>query len=211
MTATTARPLQEPTSAATDFQQLQFFVLQRLARIKTCTVVKVQAVHPPLGVLVGKVDVLPLVGQVDGAGNVIPHKTLFRRPYLRVQGGTNAIIMDPAVGDIGVMVFAARDISSAVASGALSPPASGRTYSYADGLYLLSLASGTPTQKIDFTGGNIAITTPHQLTISAAGGVNINGAQISAAGEVTDALGKVLGTHEHGGVTTGTGTSGPPV
>lgn len=35
------------------------------------------------------------------------------------------------------------------------------------------------------------------LAILMPGGVNINGATISAAGEVTDALGKVLGTHTH--------------
>ena len=210
MRSATAKPLQQPTSAATEFQELQFFIDQRIARIQTCTVVKVEAVYPPSSGLVGTVDVLPLVGQVDGAGNVIPHKTIFRRPYSRVQGGSNAIILDPAVGDIGIVVFASRDISSAVASSKQSPPGSGRKYDYSDGLYLYSLARGVPTQFIDFTDGGITITTPHVLTVNAAGGMNINGAHISPSGEITDALGKVLGTHTHGGVQPGGGTTGPP-
>jgi hypothetical protein len=216
----TATPLQQPNSADTDFQALEFFVLSRILNRQTSTLVQVVAVTPPTSGLVGTIDVLPLVGQVDGAGNVTPHETIYNRPYSRVQGGANAIIMDPVVGDIGVMVFASRDISSVAsiagqvpvpANQLPAPPASGRLFSYADGLYLYSIARGTPTQSITFSNSGIAITTPHQVTITASGGVNINGAQISNAGEVTDALGKVLGTHIHGGVQTGGGTSGPPV
>jgi hypothetical protein len=46
------------------------------------------------------------------------------------------------------------------------------------------------------------------LTINTTGSVNINGAVISHAGEVTDALGKVLGTHTHSDPQGGT-TGGP--
>lgn len=197
MTNGTATPLQQATSADTDFQAQEFFVLSRILNRQTVTVVQVMAVTPPADGLVGTVDVLPLVGQVDGAGNVIPHETIYGRPYSRVQGGQNAFIMDPVVGDIGVMVFASRDISSVIASQKTAPPASGRLFSYADGLYLYSIARGTPTQSIAFSPTGITITTPQKVTINATGGVNINGAQISGAGEVTDAAGKVLGTHEH--------------
>jgi hypothetical protein len=207
---TNAKPLQQPTSAATEFQQLQFFILQKLAQIQTCTLVQVKAVYPPTSGLVGTVDVLPLVGQVDGAGNLIPHKTIYNRPYSRVQGGTNAIIIDPVANDVGVMVFASRDISSAIASGAPSPPSSGRKYDFSDGLYLYSLARGAaPAQYIQFL--------PSGINIKTIGNVNINGAIITPAGEVIDAAGKVLGTHEHGpgtyvaGSTPVTNDSGPPV
>lgn len=159
MSSTTATPLQQPTDTASDYQELLFFVRRRIARIQTVALVQVQSVTPPASGLVGTVDVLPLVSQVNGAGNAIPHKTLYGRPYSRVQGGANAIILDPAVGDIGVMVFASRDITSVVATGKQSPPASGRTYNYADGLYLYSLARGTPTQYIQFAGG-ISIESP---------------------------------------------------
>lgn len=209
VSSTTATPLQQPTDAATDYQELLFFVRQRIARIQTVTLVQVLSVTPPATGLVGTVDVVPLVNQVDGAGNAIPHKTIYGRPYSRIQGGANAFILDPAVNDIGVMVFASRDITSVVASGQQSPPASGRSYNYADGLYLYSLARGTPAQYIQFLDSGINIKTT--------GNVNINGAIITPAGEIIDAVGKVLGTHDHqagtyvAGSTPVTGNSGAPV
>jgi hypothetical protein len=32
-------------------------------------------------------------------------------PYFRVQGGADAIIIDPKVGDLGIAVFCSRDIT----------------------------------------------------------------------------------------------------
>lgn len=213
--ADTATPLQQATSADTDFLAQHFFVLSRLLKMQTATLVRVVAVYPPSGSLVGKVDVLPLVNQVDGAGNTVPHVTLYGRPYSRVQGGSNAVICDPAVGDIGVMVFGSRDLSSVIASGNPSPPASGRYFDRADGLYLYSLAKGAPTQYIEFTDSGINIVSPTAINLQApnitlTGAVNANGATISEAGEVTDAAGKVLGTHTHTGVTSGGSNTGPP-
>jgi Phage protein Gp138 N-terminal domain/GpV Apex motif len=49
-----------------------------------------------------------------------------------------------------------------------------------------------------------------KINVVASGGANINGAVISGAGEVTDALGKVLGTHVHSGVQTGGSNTGTP-
>lgn len=203
-------PQQQPTSAATEYQALQFMVLQRLMRVQTAILVKIEAVHGGGLGPVGTCDVLPLVDQIDGAGNVVPHQTIYGRPYLRQQGGASAVILDPSVGDLGLMVFCSRDISSVIASGASGPPASRRIFSYADGLYVGGALNGEPTQYIEFlpAGAGITIVSP--------GPVTINGAQISASGEISDAAGVVLGTHEHvagtytAGSTAVTGTSGVP-
>lgn len=206
-----AVPFQEPTSSASELQALRFLILQRLLKVQTVTVVKVVNVTPGGTGPVGTVDVQPLVGQVDGAGTVIPHVTLYTRPYMRLQGGANAFIIDPKVGDLGVMVFASRDISSVISSKAASPPGSKRLFDYADGLYLGGLLNGAPTNYVQMaTDGTVNIKAP-ALNITTTGNVNINGAVISSAGEVTDALGKVLGTHIHSGVQTGGGNTGPPV
>jgi GpV Apex motif len=219
MSATpSAVAFQQPTSAATEFQALRFFVQQRLLRVQTVTLVQVQAVHGGGVGPIGTVDVLPLVGQVDGAGNVVPHQTIFGRPYSRIQaGGVRAVILDPAPGDIGVMVFASRDLSSVIANGAsgkqkvAAPPGSARYFNYADGLYLFTcVGNQTPTEYLEFVpSGGIRLQTAGTFTVSA-GSINLNGATISGSGEVTDGLGKILGTHTHGGVQTGGGTSGPP-
>lgn len=214
-----ATPLQLPTSSVTPDQALAFFVRQRLLKIQTITLVQVQARHggglssPPT------VDVLPLVNQVDGAGNSIAHVTLYGRPCVRWQSGENAVILDPQVGDIGVMGFGSRDLSSVISSLQAGPPPSGRTFNYADGIYLGSVLGGTPQNYVQIQDDgtiNIVSTQPINLqapsvNITTTGNVNINGAVISSAGEVTDKLGKVLGTHEHSGVQSGGSNTGPPV
>ena len=121
------------------------------------------------------------------------------------------MILDPQVNDLGLMVFASRDISAVIASRKASPPPSARLFNYADGLYVGGLLNGTPLNYIEFlNNGAIAIKAP-TLNITTTGNVNINGAIISSAGEVTDALGKVLGTHLHSGVQSGGSDTGPPV
>ena len=109
----TAVPLQAPRNVASDYAALQFVVDQLLHRMQTAMPVRVMAVTNDGGVdPVGRVDVLPLVNQVSGDGQAIPHATIFNVPYSRLQGGTNAVILDPQVGDIGMCLFASRDISA---------------------------------------------------------------------------------------------------
>lgn len=214
-----ATPFQEPTSGASDIQALRFLILQRLLNVQTISVVRVVAVNPGGVGPVGTVDVLPLVGQVDGSGTVIPHVTIFKRPYVRLQGGVNAVILDPVVGDLGVCLFCSRDISAVITSKAPSPPSSKRLFDYADGLYLGGVLNATPQNYVQFASDGtiklkstvaIDLTAP-AVNITTTGNTNINGAIVSPAGEVTDALGKVLGTHLHSGVQTGGGNTGPPV
>lgn len=206
-----ASPFQGPTSGASEFQALRFLLSQRLRRVQTAILVQVQAVHGGGVGPVGTVDVVPLVDQVDGAGNAVPHVTIYSRPYARIQGGTNAFILDPQIGDIGLMVFCSRDISAVIASKQHGPPPSARVFNYADGLYLGGYLNATPQAYIEFAqNGAITVVAP-SLTITTTGAVNINGAVVSHAGEVTDALGKVLGTHIHSGVQSGSNNSGPPV
>jgi len=207
-----ASPLQSPTSAATEYQALQFLILQRLLRVQTATLVKVQAVHGGGLAPVGEVDVLPLVDQVDGAGNAIPHVTLYGRPYLRVQGGANAIILDPQVGDLGLMVFGSRDLSSVIASQQHGPPASSRIFNYADGLYVGGMLNAAPTSYLQWlANGQIVVDSPVEVDITApviklTGGGKV--LQISSAGIVLDGI--TWETHKHTGVQTGGGTSGGP-
>lgn len=212
-----ATPLEKPHDSATEVQALRFLILQRLLKVQTITVVEVQAVHGGGLGPVGTVDVLPLVNQVDGAGNPIPHQTIYGRPYVRWQGGVNAVILDPQEGDLGVCCFASRDISSVISSKQQSVPASGRIFSFADGLYMGGTLNDTPENYFMFDAeGNISVVTTGTLSLQAAqinitGPVNANGAQISGAGEIQDALGVVVGTHTHSGVQSGSDDSGPPV
>jgi hypothetical protein len=213
-------------SGANDLTRMKFLIQAFMATVRTTTLVKVVAVTNAGDVApVGTVDVQPLVNQTDGAGNITPLPVLYGLPYLRIQGGTNAVILDPQVGDIGVAVFGDRDLSAVIATKAQAVPGSRRRHSLADGLYLGGMLNGTPQQYVRFTASGITVVSPQIVTIQAPnvkvqGNLEVTGttqldqavtanSTITASGEVKG-NGIPLSTHKHTGVTTGSGTSGMP-
>lgn len=201
--------LETPNSGQGEFNAITFLVRQILNRVSTATLVKVVAVTNSGDVSpVGFVDVQPMVNQLDGYGNAIPHGVLHHLPYMRLQGGVNAVIIDPEVGDIGIAVFADHDISSCSANRAQSNPGSMRRFDMADGMYIGGMLNGAPTQFVQFDATGITITSPTKITMNAPA-VQINGT-VTVTGDVT-AQGTSLHTHKHGGVQGGTSQTGVPV
>jgi hypothetical protein len=199
MSAVLATPLQQPESASTDYQALEFFVNSILSRVRTAQAVQVIAVTGGGLGPIGTVDVQPLVNQVNGAGQGQPHAVVYGRPYIRWQGGTSAVILDPVAKDVGLLVCCDRDTSNVIATLTAALPASLRKFNFADGIYVgCALSKATPTDyvwiKPESAGIDIVSAGPIKLTGTS---INLNGATISGAGEVTDAAGKVLGTHDH--------------
>lgn len=142
--------LDAPFEAQFHPQRMQEWVIGRLIRqIHTADLVKVLAVYPTPGT-VGFVDVQPLVQQQATNGVVIDQAPIYRLPYLRLQGGKSALIMDPVVDDLGVAVFAERDITTAIATKAEGPAPTNRAYDAGDGLYLGGFLNGDPTQWLRF-------------------------------------------------------------
>jgi hypothetical protein len=138
-----------------EFNIQQFLMKQAIGKMNTATLVKVEAVHVPAGVSpVGFVDVTPLVNQLDGSNQAVPHTTVYGLPYARIQGGKNAVIVDPQVDDIGICVFAQADISTVKASKAAGNPGSKRRFDMADGMYIGGALNVAPERyvKIDDTG-----------------------------------------------------------
>lgn len=222
--------LQTGADVATEWATLQFVVRGILSRVATCALVKVVQCANSGGVSpVGTVDVQPIIDMVTGGGVTVPHKNLYRLPYIRLQGGTNAVILDPQPGDLGLAWFASRDISAAkspagvaaLKGGANSvPPGSERQFDMSDGLYMGGLLNGTPAQYVRFAEGGVTVLSPSKVTIQAPT-IELKGAVVQTGGDVsmsatltvaTDVVGggKSLKTHTHGGVTTGGGTTGPP-
>lgn len=210
-----------PTHAASDLNAISFLIAQQLASTRTALLVKVLAVTNDGGVTpVGTVNVQPLVKKVDGLGNTYSYGTVFALPYLRLQGGNDAVILDPKVGDIGLAIVADRDISAVKATKAEAAPGSSRKFSLSDGLYLGGFLNGTPVQFVQFNADGITVKSPTKITVQAPeieldGAVHVTGAQtndstIDASGDVTGA-GTSLHTHKHGGVQTGGGQTGTPV
>ena len=117
---------------STEYNQLLFVIKQNLSMLQTSIPVQVVNVYPNTQ-FAGFVDIQPLVQQITANGDSIDHGVLSNVPYLRVQGGSNAIIIDPVIGDIGIAVFSSRDISGVKNSRKKSPPSSMRSYDFSDG------------------------------------------------------------------------------
>lgn len=224
----TAIPSQRPTDSATRFQADQFTVMQLLLQMQTCSLVRVNAVYGG-GLLPCTIDCTVLVDMVNGASQPTPHVPIYGRPVFRLHGGSSALIVDPQVGDVGVMIFASRDSSAALVSRLQGPPPSGRSYDYSDGIYLGAIPPLIPpAQYVWLSSAGIQIVSPTTVSVTApaialtgsitvtgavhssSGSLSLNGAQISTAGEVTDGAGVALGTHVHSGVTGGSADTGPP-
>jgi len=200
-----------PTDSYSAYNATSFMIKQLIARINTATLVQVKSVTNSGGVSpVGSVDVLPLVNQVDGAGNPTEHVTVYGLPYVRIQGGTNAVIIDPKVGDIGVAVFASRDISTVKNAKKQSNPGSYRRFNMADGLYIGGVLNGSPTNYVQFdNSGNINIVSTGKLTFSAANATLDTSGNLTVQGDVVATGGISLVHHVHTGVQGGTSTTGP--
>lgn len=213
----------QPTDSAGEFNRTRFQILQALLKVQTSMPVRVVSCTNSGGLSpVGTVNVVPMVHQVDSSGNAIPHTTIFNIPYSRAQGGTNAIIIDPQPGDIGVCVFASRDISKIKNTKAPGNPGSHRNHSFSDGMYIGPLLNAVPTQFIQFNADAITITSPTAIhlnapivNITASTSFGITSPHSSCQGQfdlidgnLTD-NGTVLHTHVHTSSTAGTPTSEP--
>ena len=157
-----------------EFNQLSFVVQQIMNKANHATLVQVVGVAAGNIGPVGTVNVTPLVNMVDGQGNAIPHGIIYTLPYLRLQGGQNAIIIDPQVNDIGLCVFADQDISTVKATLAAAIPATHRRNDWADGLYIGGMLNGTPNQYLEFSASGINVVTPGDLVMTVSGNLTAN-------------------------------------
>lgn len=205
-----------------EWNRTQFMIQAVMNKMATTTLVQVQAVEEDGDGF--KVDVQPMVSQVDGAGNAVAHGIIHDIPVLRVQGGTSALIVAPVVGDIGLAVFCSSDISGVKRAKEPTTPGSSRRYDWSDGVYIGGLLNAVATQFIRMDDDGITITAAGggAVAINAPGGLVVTAptasfsADVTVGGDMTTGPGstfngKSFDTHTHSGVTTGGGNSGPPV
>ena len=212
----------DTTTAAMSDEQAHLFVIEAvLSKLNTVTLVKVVSCTNSGDLSpVGFVDVQPMVHQMTGDRKPIKHGVIHNVPYFRIQGGANAVIIDPQKGDIGMCAFASRDISSIKKNKGASPPPSHRTFDWADGLYLGGFLNGTPSQYVQFSDG-IKISSPKKIeldapTIKMKGAVEQSGGEVTvettvSAGEDMKVGGVSLKGHKHNGVQAGSDNTGAPV
>jgi len=218
MSQITNQPIQTnhvPADNASDVGRMDFIVRSALSGLRTAIPVKVVAVSNSGGVsAIGHVDVQPLVSAVDGNGQAWAHGIIHNVPYMRIQGGSNGVILDPVVGDIGIGTVCDRDISTVKATGAVAAPGSNRKNDMSDMVYLMTIIGAAPTQYIQFNSSGITILSPTQVTITApnisSSGTWSHTGSFTATGDVKG-QGTSLHTHVHSGVQSGGSNTGQPV
>lgn len=210
-----------PDDSSSNSNSIKFLVQQELAKLNTATLGKVvrapydvngNAITPGSVAPVGFIDVQPLVNQLDGRGNAMPHGTVYRLSYHRYQSGAGAVIADPVIGDIGKVVIANRDTSGVRATNAQANPGSRRKFNMADGTFFGCTQAGAPGQYLNWTPTGFEIVDKNgNVMVGGPTGVTINGVLITLAGDVISKTGISLTTHEHSGVMSGGSDTGPPV
>lgn len=215
MSDTPGTPITPAPAAANDYSTMVAVIRQLLAKLQTMTLVKVMGVTNTGDVsAVGFVDVQPMVNQLTGDRQPVAHGTVYHVPYLRLQGGANAIILDPQVGDIGICGFCSRDISAVKENKDVSNPGSMRQFDWADGLYMGGVLNGSPEQYVQFNEDGITVVSSTEIklqapTVAIQGDLTVSGTTTGTGDGVF--AGIDVATHTHPGVTSGGSNTGPPV
>lgn len=216
---------------ANETNSQQFQIKQLMNKMWTACPVTVVAVEAP-----HFVDVKPLIQQRDGENNAIPSAVLYHVPYSRIQGGKNALIIDPKPGDIGWCVFCQRDISVLKQTKAPKEVQVGsfRSYDPSDAIYLGGILNAVPERFVEVkddaitiegkaapvtlhTSSKIILDAPlvevtgilKQTGTSASGSSSFLGGFTNTGGQIKS-NGVTLETHVHTGVETGSGNTGGP-
>lgn len=202
-----------PQTDANQFSAISFVIKQYLAGVRTAMPVIVRDVRNAGGIEpVGTVDVEPLVSQLDGSGKIVSHGIIYDMPYLRMQGGANAIILDPEVGDIGLAVVSDRDVSNVKSTRKVSAPGSNRRNHFSDGFYFGGFLNGNPAQYMRFSSDGIDLVSPTAINMQAPNinlnanqGINHSAPEIGMDGALTQGKGERGGDASFGGKVTAEG------
>ena len=147
-----------------EFKQI---VQSILSAINTGELVEVTAVDASGDSPVGFVSVKILVQRANADGTNVELGEIHNVPYFRLQGGINAVIMDPVKGDIGYCGFCSRDISIVKRIRDIAPQGNYRVSDIADAVFFGGWSSKAPEQYIWFDGDDVKIKAKATVVIDA--------------------------------------------
>lgn len=159
-----------------------------ISEINTVLPVQVLAVRNSGLNPVGFIDCKPLIMEKNAQTmENLEMPTQYNIPYFRLQGGQNAIIIDPKQGDLGFVVISQRDISRIKEMRAKAESPSLRKYNLSDAIYVGGILNGTPSNYIFFDGNKITINATSDINIVSGGKVDVKASgdvNINAGGKV---------------------------
>lgn len=193
-----------PSDRLDDFNGLLYVISKAISnKVNTIELVRVTAVNG------SKVNVIPALDKINMDGDRIPSSEIYSVNVFRYQAGENSVIINPEVGDIGLLLICKHDISNFEAGLVID----NGEFNYGDGVYLGGVLgfNKQPTQFIEFESGGITVTTPADLTINAqsatinATEINLGGAggkKIALDGDPVKSGSTTVGTIQASSVTT---------
>lgn len=207
-----------PFTSTSEQNALDYLMLTKiLTTVHTAIPVRVdKVVRPNHSGGAGYLSATPLIMQVDNEGNGLPQVSIPKLRWFRYQAGTCAIICDPKAGDVGLAVFAQRDVSVLTGGNEPKRPDTYRAFDMSDGFYIGGYWGQIPQTYIEINDGQVEIKANVHIigkvtttdTITADKDI-ITKANVTATGDVS---GKSisLSSHVHGGVESGSSTTSTP-
>lgn len=197
-------PLRTLSSFAQDYPQLAFIIEQFINKTITIVPVRVVSVQNS-GSLTSDcyVTVQPLLRQRLENGTGSNHGEIANVPCFRLRSGDGAMLLDPNVGDVGIVLAAYRDSSSLVAQDQASPgslqggstlfnPGSAAKYDWGSSLYIGGWFNGLVAQFIQFLSG-ITLSSPGvSATQNFSVGNGASGSFSTAGGQTVDVLNGIV-------------------
>lgn len=142
-------------------------VMGIMSDLNTGELVEVTAVDSSGNSPVGFVSVKVLTLRANADNKNVQLGEIHNVPYFRLQGGANAVIVDPEVGDIGFCGFCSRDTSIVKRIRAMAPQSVYRTSDISDAFFFGGWSSKAPEQYIWFDGDNVRIKATAKVIIDA--------------------------------------------
>ena len=147
--------------------------------------------------------VKPLLSALTMDDEAMERGVIYDVPYLQLRRGGSAVIMDPVVGDLGLIAVCDKDITNIKRTKTESVPDNFRAHSCSDAVYLTGIASlnSDPTQYIHFHDGGIDIFSPFDVnvngkvvTVNAREKISLNCPQIELNGNLVQGEGEFGGS-----------------
>lgn len=167
-----------PNDLLDNYNSLIFVINQFIKNtINTVELVRVELINED-----GTIDVIPVVKRETADGTYAENRTIPNVKYIQYQAGTNAVIVKPQVGDIGLLLINKRDISNA--QGGIV--ATKRMFNPCDGIYLGGVfgLNQNPVNFIEVNDSGITANSNLKINLKATVGINMDSPLVETTGSL---------------------------